>query len=360
MKDKRRLLYFSNVNWKWIKQRPHFIPYYMSKKNIYVEFISINSLFKTKATRNVLGGLNINECYVIPLSSRFKCVENINTWLIKKKISRMKYDFIILTHPNHYLYIPEKYFEESKIIYECMDNIPYFYKGELRKNCIRREYETIKRVDQVVVSSNYLKQALTTRYPDYDVPIDVVFNSLDKDSFCKQPTKIKLNSPNLVYIGTIDEWLDIRLLNDFAANHPEYTIYLIGPLVKKIEQCRDNIIFLGSIDHSQVLDYICSSDIMIMPFLVNELTKAVDPVKIYEYIGMNKPVLCSHWGELDKFSEFVYFYETLKEFEKQISVISKEPRDNRGKNDDFIEENNWGNRVDQFLDVILGKSPCKY
>lgn len=47
---------------------------------------------------------------------------------------------------------------------------------------------------------------------------------------------------------------------------------------------------------------------MILPFRDTPLTRAVDPVKMYEYIALGKPILCARLPALAKFAPFATFY----------------------------------------------------
>ena len=65
-----------------------------------------------------------------------------------------------------------------------------------------------------------------------------------------------------------------------------------------------------------------------MPFVVNDIILSVDPVKLYEYLNFNKNIISVHYPEIDRFSDFVNFYNSNKEL---ISVIFKLMNDNSHK-----------------------------
>ena len=47
----------------------------------------------------------------------------------------------------------------------------------------------------------------------------------------------------------------------------------------------DKVIFHGPIEHSRLIENKELYDVLIMPFIRNELIESVDPVKLYEYIA---------------------------------------------------------------------------
>lgn len=346
-----KVLYFSTVNWKWIKQRPHFIAKYLAEQGHEVDYFSINPLGKTSIRKLKIGNLNVNDSYVLPYSLKSRLIEKINISYIRFKLSKKNYDLIILTGPLQYQYIKDKIHSGSLLVYECMDNMPYFYEGKLRDRMIIEEQKTLDLVDAVITSSDKLQEKIRSRSPHKKLNIKTIFNAVDYKTFQQLPKKVKLQEPNMVYLGTIGSWLDWDILNNFAKNHPHFTIYLVGPNEMKAD-LHSNIILLGTVPHSEVIDYIYSSNIMLLPFKVNDLTEAVDPVKLYEYLSMNKPIISAYWSELDKLKcDNLLFYENYQEFEKCVMEFH-ERKISGTLNNSFIERHNWQSRVLEYLDFV--------
>lgn len=350
-----KILYFSTVNWKWIKQRPHFICEYLSKKEIEVTYFSITPFLKQKIFHKRLNTfLYIKDKFVLPYASKINIVKKVNIIYVKYMLNK-KYDIVILTHPKQYNYLPKDLKNKAKIIYECMDNIPYFYDGRIRNEINLQEKQLCKEAHQIITSSMYLKNKIMKEYGVGEEKIEVIKNALDKSLQNQCKASIKLKSPNLIYIGTISDWLDINILNKYAQNNPQYTLYLIGPVESmEIDKINDNIVFLGSIEHEDVKEYIKEGEIMLIPFKVNELIKGVDPVKLYEYLALNKPVVTSYWEELKEYknNKLVYFYDTYEEFVLAINTIKNESNNLEEINFEFIEQNNWEKRVGCYVKIL--------
>lgn len=353
-----RVLYFSTVNWKWIKQRPHFEAYYLAQGKIKVEYLSLTPLFKQKKSRckNINENLRINDKYVLPLASKLKAIDYINRIYINRMLNN-QYDTIVLTHPKQYYYLNDMVRKRSKIIYECMDNMPYFYDGKVREHIIEDEKVLCNMCNHIIVSSDYLREKMMKLYHVDSSKITVIKNAVDYSVINQELKPIKIEHPNLMYIGTISEWLDVDVLKRYACKHPNHKIYLIGPIVDgmkyKLSDLSSNIILFGTIPHETIKSYILEGDVMLIPFKNNELIKAVDPVKMYEYLALNKPVVSSYWEELNcyKESELVSFYNDLNEFEAQINkslgiTMQKKP------NFDFVHNNNWQVRVEEYIQIL--------
>lgn len=354
--DRMKILYFSTVNWNWIKQRPHFICEYISKQNIEVTYFSITPLFKQKISKHELGKfLKIKDICVIPYASRFKIIKSINKFFVKL-ILKQRFDIVVLTHPEQIEYLPKKLKTNSKIIYECMDNMPYFYADKQRETLINKERNLCERVDSIITSSIYLKEKIKREYNLKSKNITVIKNAVEKSIKSEVSEKIILKSPNMVYIGTISEWLDVEKIIKYAKNNQGHYIYLVGPIessVKKILEKEENIILVGAVRHSLVKSYIDAGDVMLIPFKINELIKAVDPVKIYEYLSLSKIVISSYWEELDcyKSNPLVKFYSDFEKFKEAIEEALKENVKTK-IDEEFIYNNKWENRVEEYLKVL--------
>ena len=104
------------------------------------------------------------------------------------------------------------------------------------------------------------------------------------------------------------EWLNIPLLIEALNLYNELTIYLVGPCDIKIPK-HERLIIVGPVNHSLVFEFMKNADVLIMPFVVNELIKAVNPVKLYEYIYSCKPVISVYYAETEPFEPYIYLYQ---------------------------------------------------
>ena len=86
--------------------------------------------------------------------------------------------------------------------------------------------------------------------------------------------------------------------------------------------------------------------------ILNDVIEYVDPVKIYEYLYMKKPIVSSYWNELSQFNGLVYFYKKENDFEK---VMDKALKSEFKMNDDYkklMKKSTWNNRLKEYLKVL--------
>ena len=90
----------------------------------------------------------------------------------------------------------------------------------------------------------------------------------------------------------MDERFDLELLAALADAHPEWSVVVIGPVVKISEDDlprRANIHYLGGRDYKDLPAYMSGWDVALMPFAINEATRFISPTKTLEYMAAGKP-----------------------------------------------------------------------
>ena len=118
-----------------------------------------------------------------------------------------------------------------------------------------------------------------------------------------------LPGPRLGYVGVIDERLDLGLIDAIAASHPEWSIVMVGPVVKISEEDlprRPNLHYLGGKAYEALPAYLAGWDVALMPFALNEATRFISPTKTPEYLSAGCPVVSTaitdvvrHYGTLE-------------------------------------------------------------
>lgn len=244
------------------------------------------------------------------------------------------------------------------VIYDCMDNHPAFVNDERQMEIIiRQEENLIKKASLVLVSSNHLIDILKSRYGnEIEKKINLVRNGyngaiLDQ---AKTVSEKKHKLYTFAYFGTISTWFNFDYILRSLEECADIQYELFGPLAGVQIPKHERIHYHGTIEHEKLLENIKDADCLIMPFLINEIIEAVDPVKLYEYINFNKNILTCRYEEIERFEPFVYFYTGYDEFIKQILNLKKS-NDVKYSNDDretFLRENSWKCRVDTIIKTL--------
>jgi glycosyltransferase involved in cell wall biosynthesis len=128
--------------------------------------------------------------------------------------------------------------------------------------------------------------------------------------------------PTIAYVGALGPWFDAPAVAAAAARHPDWRIRLAGevedPAVAALG-ARPNIELLGEIPFRAVPPFLAAADVALVPFRDLPLTRAVDPVKLYEALALGLPVVARRLPETARWAEpLVFLYDTPESFIAQI------------------------------------------
>lgn len=340
-----------NVDWNWIKQRPHFLAEYMEQ---YYDIRIVNQYrYSRKGYQNRDYKKNIYMLKVIPRIDRYNSLKWINIIIKKIKIKRLideyQPDYFYLTYPEQYKWLPENC--SGKIVYDCMDD---YYglsrKVHQKKEIVKDELELCQNADFLIVSSKYLKATLSKRYGTAIIDrAEIVRNAFNgKIADISLPIK-KQKNYIICYFGTISDWFDFDLIKRSLNEFDTIEYLLIGPLHRNVVIPNDNRIrYGGTVEHDKLGEIVGQVDCFIMPFILDESIKAVDPVKLYEYINFNRNIISIRYEEVERFSNFVLFYNNYEEYREIIKKLlhTNGLKYTQEMRKEFLMNNSWKTRAE--------------
>jgi glycosyltransferase involved in cell wall biosynthesis len=110
-----------------------------------------------------------------------------------------------------------------------------------------------------------------------------------------------LPRPRIGYAGVIAPWIDLELLSGIARAMPEAAVVLIGPAHAGVDPgaafaACPNVHLVGEVPHERLPHYVAGLDVTLIPFRSTPLTRGVNPNKLYEYMALGKPVVCTDFS----------------------------------------------------------------
>lgn len=355
----KKILYLMEIDWYWIKQRPQIIAE-MLAEDYDITVVYHKEVFVKQSLRKDKDELpNSIPIPAIPLRDKNILAYGVQKFYfhrIMKKIN--EFDMVWITHPLLYRYIPKSY--QGKTVYDCMDNHEALCNDEKIKKTIRKsERALISRADMIFASSSGLMKKVAQLGGSRKV-------KLIRNGFVPQeihpPVTVKTTeNPDkrykIGYFGTIAEWMDFTLLINSLKCYNNLEYHLWGPVSNIQVPNHSRLIIEGVVEHHQLWDHVKDMDCLIMPFLINDIVKDVDPVKLYEYISMGKLVLSIQYEEVERFRPYVFLYKTENEF---LEILNRliENRTMRkytnGEQMDFLMDNTWDVRY-KIIDTCIRK-----
>jgi glycosyltransferase involved in cell wall biosynthesis len=100
--------------------------------------------------------------------------------------------------------------------------------------------------------------------------------------------------PRLLYVGTIDSRVDTNQVRAIAEAYPEGSLTFVGNVMDPahFETLSDleNVAFFPLISRAELIPVIGAADACLIPHVRNELTEAMSPLKLFEYLAGGRPV----------------------------------------------------------------------
>jgi glycosyltransferase involved in cell wall biosynthesis len=125
--------------------------------------------------------------------------------------------------------------------------------------------------------------------------VTVIPNGVDlahyrRERNAEEPADLRaVPHPRAVYIGALHEWFDFDLLAAVARLTPQVSYVVIGFGDQPPPPLPANVHLLGARPWTALAAYLWHCDAGIVPFRINDLTRHVDPLKFYEYMGCDLP-----------------------------------------------------------------------
>ncbi len=301
---------------------------------------------------------------------------NFNNILLNKllmselsKINKPKYIQLYSTDWKLTINDIENYISNGyRFIYEYIDHLSPELAGtkSLPQNIIDKyEYAMSHEDVFVVVTASDLEEDVLSKRGKKNVifssnGVDYkYFENFDEDFEFDEDFKNVLakKKPIVCYYGALAKWFDYDLIKEIAKTN-KYSIVLFGikyddAFDNNLTGKENNIYFLGPRDYKVLKNYAHKCDILTIPFLLNDITKATSPVKIFEYMALHKPIVITDLKECRQYKSVMIghnhkeFIELLdkalekKDDKKYISLLDKEAR-----------ENDWAYKAQAIIDVI--------
>jgi teichuronic acid biosynthesis glycosyltransferase TuaH len=247
-------------------------------------------------------------------------------------------------------------------IYHCIDELDFVpYSARHGK---RLERETIENADIALTTAS----ALRTKYLPIKPETLVVNNAVDISIFRKVLTE-KFERPKEIaqvrgkiigFTGNLDEVrINYPLFRRIAEQHRDKTLVIVGPVNSPEFYAQglhkmQNVIFTGAKKITELPQYAQFFDVAIIPFLINEITHCIYPLKINEYLAAGLPVVATSFSDdIRSFSEVIYVANDENHFIRLIDTAIKENNTDRIlQRAQVAQGNTWTDRVEQIWQIV--------
>jgi tetratricopeptide (TPR) repeat protein/glycosyltransferase involved in cell wall biosynthesis len=242
----------------------------------------------------------------------------------------------------------------AAIIFDCLDDTQAFKEAD--PALAAYETELIEAADHVICTSRSLSERIE------GVDVSLVRNGVDSEAFSRSAPRAPIRSPRTVlgYFGAIADWFDVDLLAHLARRRPDWDFVLCGEVTTDAGALAAlrNVTLVGELPYADLPARLASFDVALIPFKISPLTRATNPVKLYEYLAGGKPVVATPMPELLELGDLVAIASDVDELEKAVvDVVAGDDSSRIERRIAWAREQDWEKRVDNFVPLILRRHP---
>jgi len=306
---------------------------------------------------------------LLPFGNMYPRVNQINQRVLAGYIGRAcrKLGF---RNPLLWTYLPAAYplvkrLRPSAVVYHCVDEHSAF-PGFVRPHVVRSyDEEMTRRADLVITSAHNLLASRRHLNPN----IHHVTHAADVDHFRQAldpglpvPADVQIiPRPRLGVVGVHDERLDVSALEALARSDPSWHVVLVGPIQPgDVDESRlralANVHLLGRKTVAELPGYLKALDVALIPYVLNELTRNIFPLKLFEYLAAGLPVVAAALPELAPFAGTISLAERASDYPDLVrEVLATDSPQAHEVRAALAADNSWEKRVEE-ISTLVGET----
>lgn len=212
----------------------------------------------------------------------------------------------------------------ERMIFDLVDDLNAYAGHALsRRTMATCVADTLGQADLVFTTSPLLARDLAakTRGGEMHVVPNGVAAACIERAPGPIPAELRIRPrPWIGFMGAIFAYLDFDLLVATARAFPEGSLILVGPVQDEAGAARlrrePNVVLLGRRPQEQIPDYLAAFDVCLSPFRAGDVRRAVNPLKVYEYLAAGRPVVSTPLESLagEPVTAWIHFAEGAAAF----------------------------------------------
>ncbi|EOT2959888.1 glycosyltransferase [Clostridium perfringens] len=358
------IVFHASFGWNIeMKQRPQHLAEALSKKKvlyIYRSDVKNDNIYSIKKIKDNLYVLNL-DMYSLNVAF-FEAIKSIN---------KPKFVHVYATCLNSVDYEKIKTYMDKgfKVIYDFVDELSSEISGYNITSKMIEDHEKLLRDKEnvLVVSTAKKLKDIANKFRGENENNILAPNAVNLEDFKNHGHEIgekiqpivNKRKPIIGYYGALAKWFDYKLIEQLAKEREDYEIVLIGmdydgSYGQSNLKDYSNISYLGMIDYKDLINYSRYFDVCIVPFIKNDITDSTSPLKIFEYMALEKPIVTTDINECKNYESCL----VSKDYDEFIKNIDKALKLEVNDKEYFSilrresEENTWNNRAELIKEAI--------
>ncbi len=250
---------------------------------------------------------------------------------------------------------------ESLSVYYCVDEWSMFSYLD-RDRTVELEQRLLHKVDAVFAINHALADAKRAVNPQTFVSphgVDVALFGRALDEGTAIPAELAAiratGRPVVGFYGTLQDWVDLELVEEVARARPEWSFVLLGQIMVDVERLRrlPNVHLLGRKTHAELPAYCKGFDVGVIPYRRQARMEFVNPIKLREYLAAGLPVVSTSVPEVVRYGDRCAIADTAPDFARAIEVaLAASSLEARRQRAAAMADESWQARVAQVARTI--------
>ena len=172
--------------------------------------------------------------------------------------------------------------------------------------------------------------------------------------------------PRIGLVGHLNDRVDWRLLEAVAIARPDWQLVLIGPLYQAGDRTRigverlralPNVHRVPEVPHAELPAHMAALDVGLIPYRLISATLRINPLKLYQYLAVGRPVVATPLPAVTEFDDVVACCATAESFLAAIaSALVPDPDGRRART---LQQRallfDWQVIADRHLELLSGR-----
>ncbi|MCH4895234.1 glycosyltransferase [Marinilabiliaceae bacterium JC040] len=238
-----------------------------------------------------------------------------------------------------------------------------FYPTKLAKYIDTQfEKQVLIKSDIVISVSEYIKKQFILKSSKINKEkVIVIPNGYDEDDFHFENKK-KNECFTISYTGTLASNYDIStFIKVLKGINFKYKLQFVGKIDEKIKkilikELGDNVSFKNFVPHSESINYLINSDLLLLVIPVQKDNEGILTGKLFEYIGSNIPIIClgpTH-GDAAKIIKDAkagetFEYNNFKDISEYINILEQKEHTEENTNRKLYSRKNLSLDLSKYI-----------
>jgi glycosyltransferase involved in cell wall biosynthesis len=257
------------------------------------------------------------------------------------------------------------------LVFDVVDDVLSFPYGFQRDRVLSSWRQLAAQASVVTTVSKHLQRKSVEELQV--AAVHVLPNGVDADRFMNPTGRrpIEFDEPQSTvrvgFAGTLNHWIDFQSIQTLARSFPHVSFYFMGRIghfgSSATEQAYEdafsepNVHYMGTVDYDELPDVLHQMDILLLPRKLNDASAASNPLKLYEYLAVGKPIVTSGVPIPDDMVPYVYAVKDgsgiVRAFEQALSECDSPSEALTKARQNIALQNTWRHRVDEMVQLCM-------